>query len=268
MRSTTHVSLAMIFALCASADAQILISNFGPTYTQDFDSLASSGTSTVVPSGWAFSESGSSTNTSYTAGTGSSTTGDTYSFGVAGTNPVTERAFGQLRSGALVSIIGARFQNTGPFSMTYLKNFTYRGEQWRLGATGRSAADKMDFQISTNATSLTSGTWTDFDAWDFTAPLLIGTTGAKDGNASGNFVNIAGGTFLQLPSAVASGGEFWVRWVDLDAVGGSPGGSDDGLGIDNISLQGIPEPSTLVACCLLCGAAAAAMIRRRKKRVA
>ena len=39
---------------------------------------------------------------------------------------------------------------------------SYTGEQWRLGQvdTGR-AADRLDFQLSTNATSLTTGTWTD-----------------------------------------------------------------------------------------------------------
>lgn len=53
-------------------------------YTQNFDSLANSGTSSALPTGWAFSESGTNANTMYTAGTGSGNAGDTYSFGPSG----------------------------------------------------------------------------------------------------------------------------------------------------------------------------------------
>jgi hypothetical protein len=70
----------------------ISLTTIGSAYAQNFDSLATSGTSSTLPAGWAFSESGSGANITYTAGTGSGTTGDTYSFGVAGTNAVTDRA--------------------------------------------------------------------------------------------------------------------------------------------------------------------------------
>lgn len=73
-------------------------------YTQDFDSLAATGAGGQVPPGWAFVESDTNANASYTAGTGSSNSGDTYSFGVAGSS---ERAFGGLQSGSLVPTIGA-----------------------------------------------------------------------------------------------------------------------------------------------------------------
>ena len=36
-------------------------------YTQNFDTLASTGTSSVVPSGWSFVETGSNFNTTYSA---------------------------------------------------------------------------------------------------------------------------------------------------------------------------------------------------------
>ena len=75
--------------------SQISLDGIG-NYSQDFNSLANSGTSSSVPSGWSFVESGTNANTEYTAGTGSSTTGDTYSFGATGSP---ERAFGGLQSG-------------------------------------------------------------------------------------------------------------------------------------------------------------------------
>ena len=75
------------------------ISLTGSTYTQNFDTLVSSGTSSDVPDGWAFSESDTNANSTYTAGTGSGNTGDTYSFGAASS---TERALGGLRPRGLV----------------------------------------------------------------------------------------------------------------------------------------------------------------------
>src|SRR3954468_22065076 len=73
-------------------------------YTQNFDTLAAAGTAnTFLPTGWDFAESGTSANTTYAAGTGSGTTGDTYSFGAVPV--ITDRAFGTLQSGALSSTI-------------------------------------------------------------------------------------------------------------------------------------------------------------------
>src|SRR5689334_17645514 len=122
-------------------------------YTQDFNTLASTGTSSTVPAGWAFSESGANLNTTYTAGTGSSTTGDTYSFGSTGS---TDRAFGQLRSSNLVSTIGAQFTNSTGGTIASLA-IQYVGEEWRLGRSTPTIPDSMFFAYSLNATSLTTG---------------------------------------------------------------------------------------------------------------
>src|SRR5262249_50417275 len=121
-------------------------------YTQNFNTLATTGTSTTLPTAWALTESGTGANTSYAAGTGSSATADTYSFGSTGS---TDRAFGTLRgSGAntFSSIVGAAFTNTTGDTITSLA-VSYTGEQSRKGATGTVAADRLDFQYSTNATS-------------------------------------------------------------------------------------------------------------------
>jgi hypothetical protein len=63
------------------AAGQASLSAIDTAYTQDFNTLASTGQSDVVPLGWAFSELGTNANTTYTAGTGSNNAGDTYSFG-------------------------------------------------------------------------------------------------------------------------------------------------------------------------------------------
>ena len=164
------------------AAGTISLATFGTAYTQDFNTLASTGTAnTAVPTGWDFSESGTNANTTYRAGTGSDNAGDTYSFGATAD---TERAFGGLPSGTLVPLVGAQFTNNAGGDLTSLA-IAYTGEQWRLGQnTAGRAADRLDFQLSTNATSLTTGTWTDYNTLDFSSPVVTGTVGALDGNVA------------------------------------------------------------------------------------
>ena len=197
----------------------------GTAYTQDFNSLSSSGTSSTVPLGWDFSESSTNANTLYTAGTGSSNAGDTYSFGTPAGD--SERAFGGLRSGALVPIIGAQFTNSTGGTITTLA-LSYTGEMWRAGVTNRNAADRLDFQYSTNATSLTTGTWTDVNALDFNSPNILTAAGLLNGNLVGNRTAI-GGSISGL--AIPNGATVWIRWTDVDITS-----SDDGLAVDDFVL--------------------------------
>ena len=218
-RVLAAVVLTVLVALvpAASADSQPITS--GGTYTQDFNTLASSGASSAVPGGWAFSESGTNANSAYTAGTGSSNAGDTYSFGAAAS---TERAFGGLQSGTLLPTIGVQFRNDTGTTIGRL-TISYNCEMWRQGSSGRT--DRLDFQYSLDATSLTSGTWTDIDALDCNG-IDTGTVGAKDGNSLHTAVS---SNILGL--GIASGTIFWLRWNDFDASG-----ADDGLAVDDFSL--------------------------------
>jgi len=198
------------------------VSLTGPTYNQDFNTLALSGTSGTVPMGWLFSESGTNANTIYTAGTGSGNAGDTYSFGAASN---TERAFGGLQSGSLNPTIGAGFTNNTGGTVTSLA-INYTGEQWRLGAIGRN--DRIDFQYSLDATSLTTGIWTDVNTLDFSGPLSTGTVGALDGNAAANRTAIS---FTITGLSIPNGATFYIRWLSFDAAG-----ADDGLAVDDLSI--------------------------------
>ena len=197
-------------------------------YTQDFNTLSnnvSGGTGSVLPNGWAFAETGSGANGSYRSGTGSANNGDTYSFGADGS---TERAFGSLRSGSVVPTLGASFTNDTGATITSL-SIGYTGEQWRLGVTSRAVADRLEFQYSVNASSLSSGTWVDADALDFVAPVTSGTAGALNGNAAANSTAL-GTTITGL--SIAPGQTFWLRWTDTDVTS-----SDDGLAIDDFTLS-------------------------------
>src|SRR5205809_7117268 len=90
----------LLLAAAALRASAISITTFGTPLTENFDTLTSSGTSSTVPAGWAFLETGTGTANDglYAAGTGSNNTGDTYSFGATSS---AERAFGGLRSGTL-----------------------------------------------------------------------------------------------------------------------------------------------------------------------
>ena len=197
------------------------ISFTGTTYLQDFNSLTSAGGSASLPIGWLSSESGPSANTSYAANTGGLNTGDTYSYGTDA-----DRAFGGLRSGSLVPTIGAKIQNNSGVLISSLA-ISYRGEQWRLGSTGRN--DRLDFQYSLDATSLTTGTWSDADGLDFIGPISSGATGAKDGNDPSNYVEY---NFTLNGLSIPANSSFYIRWLDQDAAG-----ADDGLSIDNFTLS-------------------------------
>ena len=196
----------------------VILTALDVPYVQDFNTLASSGTSSSLPAGWEFVEAGTNANTIYTAGTGSGNAGDTYSFGGAGS---TERAFGGLQSGSLIPTIGAVFTNSTDQTITSI-DISYTGEQWRLGATGR--ADRLDFQYSLDATSLSAGTWIDVDLLDFNSPVTTGSVGALTGASAAVSSAISG-------IAIPPGASFRIRWTDFNAAG-----ADDGLSIDDFSV--------------------------------
>jgi beta-lactamase superfamily II metal-dependent hydrolase len=196
--------------------------SFSGSYNQDFNTLAISGTSDVLPSGWALYETGTNANTTYRAGTGSDNTGDTYSFGLSGNN---ERAFGGLQSSSLIPRIGANFVNNSGSAITSL-NISYTGELWRCGATAR--LDSIKFQLSTDATGLNDGNWTYYPSLFFITPSDTFSVGAKNGNNPPYRNNIS---YTITGLNITQGASFWIRWLDANASG-----ADDGLSLDDFSM--------------------------------
>lgn len=216
-------SAAFLFsctALPELAAAQAV--DFSGGYSQDFDTLASTGSSAALPPGWAIAESGTSSNNNgqYQAGDGSSNSGDTWSYGAVGSS---ERALGALLSGSLSSRFGMQLVNRTGGSLSSL-GLSYVGEQWRLGTTGRE--DRLDFEYSLDATSLTTGTWTPVTALHFTAPVTTGTVGPLNGDDAANRVAISGEISGLDWNADQT---LWIRWVDFNAAS-----NDDGLAIDDL----------------------------------
>lgn len=215
-------------------DDPFSIAAVNTAYNENFDGLAQTGNSSTTPTAWTRAEGGSAANTIYTANNGGSTTGDTYSYGATGSS---DRAMGGLRTGTLAPTIGAYFRNDTAATLNSLQ-IAYTGEEWRLGTAGRAIPDRLDFQYSTNATSLTTGTWTDVDALDFSTPVNT-TVGSKDGNNAANRTAISN-TINGL--SIAPGATFWIRWNDFDATG-----ADDGLAVDDFSITaGVNTPALTI----------------------
>jgi PEP-CTERM motif len=227
--------MAAIAAIAGgSAQAAIVLST--PSYFENFDTLASTGTSSALPNGFLIAESLTNANNSYAAGTGSSNIGNTYSFGSAGS---TDRALGGLRSGNLLPLFGAQFTN-GFGRVINAFTISYIGELYRLGTAG-GRTDRLLFEYSTNATSLTTGTWTPLSALNFTTPNTTGTVGLRDGNLAANQTALTGRI---SGLEVLRGQSIFVRFLDFDAID-----ADDGFGIDNFrvdqfALGQVPEPAT------------------------
>jgi uncharacterized repeat protein (TIGR01451 family) len=235
LRSLLPVLLvaAALLSGVQSAGAQcISLTTLGSAATQNFDTLsntAGSTTNNLTIPGWFLTEGGGGArdNEQYAVDTGSSATGDMYSYGAAGS---TERALGQLRSGTLIPLFGACYTNNTGATITNLA-IAYNGEEWRLGTAGRT--DQMSFEYSTNATDLVTGTWTNVAALNFVTPDTA-TVGAKNGNAAADRTALSS-TITSL--SIANGATFWIRWNDTDASG-----ADDGLAVDDFSLT----PSAVV----------------------
>lgn len=225
----THDGLGSHTANCEFAPHEIVVS--GPQFVS-FDTLASSGTSNVMPTGFTFEETGG--DGLYLADDGDNAINDgVYSFG---SDSNSDRALGTWQAGAtrgtsVTPYIGARLKNSTGDLIKYLY-IRFQGEQWRRAA-GDTTADRLNFQYSTNATSLTDGaaTWVDFDALDFSSPVTTATVASLDGNASGNNAQVS--AWIETLN-LAADGHLWIRWLDDNSNPVS-----DALAIDDL-LIGVP----------------------------
>jgi hypothetical protein len=237
-----------------SGSGTVSIAPGGAAYFQTFDSL-STGTSTSsnsLPIGWYVFESGTggAVDGKYIADDGGNPGGNIYAYG---TGTQSERALGMLQSGTLAPTIGVRFTNNTGATLSG-GNLSYFAEFWRRGDTGRS--DRLDFQYSTNATSLSLGTWVDVSALGYSSPAGS-TTGSLVGNANRTQIS---GTLSGL--SVADGGDIWFRWVDFPLSG-----ANDGIAVDDLSFTPntpVPEPAT-IGLVAAAGLGAVTLIRRSRR---
>lgn len=214
--------------------------NFTGLYSQNFDSLATSGTNNTwtndsTLAGWSLFRSpvpGTAIAT-YNADNGASNTGSFYSYGATSNS---DRALGGLGSGG--TYYGSPASGTVAgwivFSATNTTGATindltvaFNGEQWRNG--GNTTAQTMTLQYGFGCSFTTVSTWTTpGSTFNWASPVATATGAAVDGNIAGRVANV-GGVLSGLNWA--NNDTLWFRWVENNDAG-----NDHGLAIDDFSL--------------------------------
>ncbi len=263
MKKTLAV-IGLAAATLAGAHAQIAF-NIG-TYSEDFNSMPSTGNATYPTawSGWKVSGTGtlpassvitSATSPAFTTDNGTGTSGTVYNYGLnAGSN----RSLGSISSGTTVPAFGVSLTNNSGITLTasdLTMGFTAR--QWRTGSS--STANEtwaFSYKIGGNLTDLTG--WTSLASFNINEILTTSTVaGPVDGLASGNFTVLSPQTFTGLTWNAAE--VLHLRWVDSNDTG-----TDAGMAIDDFSLTAVPEPQVFA----LIGLAGLAWVVFRKRRAA
>lgn len=230
-RATAIVMIAALLAAPVMA-APISINATG-SYSQDFNTLLSTGTGTWANdstlTGWWAQRTGSGTSIAADAGSGNG--GNLYSYGSTSS---TDRALGSIGSSNAAAgnfAWGVQFQNTGTGTAT-LGTLQYTGEQWRNGGNTTPNVITMWYAVgSTPFTTVNPGTnntgWTALTALDFSSPINTTTAAALDGNATANRTARSSNLGLTLNA----GQYVMFRWSDPDHTG-----TDHGLAVDDFQL--------------------------------
>ena len=271
MRKTLFASAALSLQVLPAlltmsvtpAHAALNVSSAAFSYSQSFDSLASTGAvnawadDSTLP-GWSLLNATGASVPTY--GTDTSSSGAFRAFGDSGSS---ERAlggvasggtyFGSPASGAVAGWIAVAFTNgTG----AALEGFSvgFNGEQWRNG--GNTSAQTMVLEYGYGASFGTVASWAaPGGSFDFTSPVIGSTAAAVAGNSAGLIAGLGG----SVATTWAAGDTLWLRWVERNDVG-----NDHGLAIDNLSFSvtAVPEPGALAL--MLAGLAVVGFVARRR----
>lgn len=200
-----------------------VLTAMGTAYTQDFNTLASTGTGdyTSVPGWYSVTGTPASASTQYTADDGTATVARFLSLGTA-SDP--DRALGSFTGSADRHTAVHLINSTG--ATVAALRVQYTGEQWRRGATGET----LQFHYTTTVDSSSS------------AALAASVANAADAVTGLDFVTPSTGTAGAIPGGVrttntatitglnlAPGAEIILRWKDSPTV-------DLSIGIDDVSV--------------------------------
>lgn len=264
----TLLYIASFVGSLASVNAQIPVSP-GETYSQNFDSLANTGTAglawtqnTTLPGWYAYGQT-LGTLTSYNPTTGPASDGIA-SFGL---NGQTDRSLGTGLSLGVGNFIyfGARFSNISSSAINSV-SVTYDGEQWYRSSNVAGSSDSLvvDYQVfSSGAGSISAAIgWTSVPALTFTSPVNSGVASFESLNGNLPANRTAGITGVLTSLAIDPGQELWIRWTATNL----PQFSDYSLAVDNlnVSFGSIPEPASYAAVMGFVVAAKCMLTRRRK----
>ncbi len=209
VKKTIYMMLLTVLGMVKGVQAQVSITSVGQTYSQNFNALPSSGTTTwsnnsTLTSWYAQRASGNGTISMYGNNGSSSTTG-LYSYGTASE----DRSLGSVpgSQGSESYYIGVRIKNNSGTTINAF-SVSFSAEQWRVSGT-KSQNIRFSYKTSSSSiTSLTGNGWTSIKSLDFESPA-IGTLGPVNGNSSSYNESK---TYTITGVSLASGSEIMFRW--------------------------------------------------------
>lgn len=226
------VALLMFLMTAGVLKAQTSITSIDQTYSQDFNTLADTGTATKEfnLANWQIS------TPTYRVNDGNVNTGTVYSFG---SSESTDRALGAIVSSSTSNIYwGTSFVNKAGAPLGNIE-VSYVGEQWRrsdkrVTSSQEPLADTLVFEYSLNASGVNdqTATWTPVANLNFTSPFLSTETAVLNGNEA-QYRTSKSGT---LNVNIATDATLFIRWSYIRRTGGITG-SRDGLAIDDLTLK-------------------------------
>lgn len=270
--NSTPISLLLVLGLLTIATPVATLAapasgfyNFdGTTYSQNFDNLPASLTAETTPAyvatdvtgtglaGWQVSNAGTATNLVWRGLNGGTVT----SSGYHGLGSDGDYALGGLANASSAKpTFGITLKNTSGATINSL-SLSYVIEQWRVGNSNVANVLALEYKTSATYASIAgSGADTSFLSGATTSsPQSSSTASALDGNAAANQVAVS----VTLSSLAWEADSYFVlRWERQD-------GALDALGIDNLVISTIPEPSTSAA--ILGAVLLAGVVCRRRRR--
>ncbi|QNP48460.1 PEP-CTERM sorting domain-containing protein [Diaphorobacter aerolatus] len=228
---------------------------FGGTYSQDFNSLASAGSTSAWTNdstlpGWSLFAQNGTAIAQIAVSTGSSTSGSFYSFGA----DANDRALGALgsggayfgapASGAVAGWIALALVNSTDATIDALR-VQFAGEQWRYGGSTAGQSMTLEWGIGDSFAAVQS--WiAASDLFTWTAPVSTGTARAVDGNTlpanGGGRMPQVGGDLSNL--GWEAGKTLWLRWVQKRTATGA----SNGLSIDDLVIEKAGTDTTRPRC--------------------
>lgn len=267
MQFRSVLALLAVGSVSLAAQAHVSLVSNTATYSQNFNSLTTSTSSSAFANdttlaGWSLFNATGGAISSYAADNGGSNAGSFRSYGSTG---AADRAFGAVTSGgtyfgspasgAIAGYMALALDNNSGAALDSL-TLSYAGEQWRNGGNTNAQSAVLQYGFGSSYGAVT--TWAAAgSSFNVVSPVTGSTPAAVDGNVAGRTEGL-GGTLSDLNWA--NGSTLWLRWQYTNNVG-----NDHGLAIDDLNLSvaaAVPEPT--VGLLMLAGLGVVAVARRRR----